>query len=177
MKKWILPAIMLVMAAPALAQTKKPEPPQHFGVPAETEFYPQDSPKQALASIAKAFERGRVDYLLAHLVDPGYTDPTFGKLYHGKFGKYPEDDRTLSAADRAARVKETLADFVYVVTSERTSEPKKALRLDRLLKEGTVEEAGTTAKVTLKDDASAVLTLLQIEGRWYMSNAKSDKPK
>jgi hypothetical protein len=177
MRKWILPAIMLILAAPAIAQPTKTELPSHFGVPAETEFYPQGSPKNLLASIAKSFERGRIDYLLAHLVDPGYTDQTFGKLYHGKFGKYPEDDRTLPPAERAARVKEALSDFVYVVTSERTTEPKKALRLDRLLKEGTVEEAGTTAKVTLKDDPSAILTLVQIEGRWFMSNAKSDRPK
>jgi hypothetical protein len=177
MKNWILPAIMFVLAAPAFAQPKKAEPPPHFGVPAETEFYPQDAPKQALASIAKALERGRIDYLLAHLVDPGYTDQTFGKLYRLKFGKFPEDDRTLPAAEQAARVKETLGDFVNEVNNARASAPKNALRLDRLLKEGNVEEAGTTAKVTLKDDPSALLTLVQVEGRWCMSNAKSEKPK
>jgi hypothetical protein len=172
MKNWILPAIMLLVVAPAWAQTKKPEPPPHFGIPAETEFYPQDSPKQAMASIAKALDRGRYEYLLAHLVDPIYTDATFLKFYRRKFGKSPEDDRSIPAADQAARVKEALEAFIAEVKNDRASEPKKALRLERLLKSGNVEESGTTARVTLKDEPGVSLTLQQIEGRWYMSNAK-----
>ena len=126
MRTLILSAAMLILAAPAFGQQKKPEPPPHFGVPAETEFFPQDSPKQALASIAKAIDAGRFEYLLAHLVDPAYTDAVFAKFYRQKFGKLPDDDRGLSPAEQSARTKEALAAFVNEVKDAGASEPKNA---------------------------------------------------
>jgi hypothetical protein len=177
MRSWIAPAVVLLVAGTAPAQ-KKPERPAHFGVAAETEIYAQDSPKQALASISKALDRKRIDYLLAHLTDPAFTDEKFTKYYRQKYGKAPEEDRELPRVDADARVKAVLGVFVAEVNDTFAAEPKQTLRLLRLLKEGAVEEAGTSAKVTLKDTPNVVLTLKQIEGRWFMANETDpEKPK
>jgi hypothetical protein len=177
MRNWIAPAAVLLLAAPLPAQPKA-EPPPHFGVAAETEFYPQDSPKQAMASIAKALDRGRIDYLLAHLIDPAFTDATFVKYYRQKYGKTPDEDRTLPRSDFESRIKAALASFVGEVKDHLAAEPKQTLRLNRLLKEGSVEESGTSATVTLKDAPGVALNLKQADGRWFMANAlEAEKTK
>src|SRR5436305_11157076 len=95
MRNWIALAAVVLIAGPALAQ-KKPEPPPRFGVPAETEFFPQETPKQTLASLDKAFGRRRIDYVLAHMLDPIYADQQVTKYYRQRYGKAPDDDRELS---------------------------------------------------------------------------------
>src|ERR1051326_8829805 len=134
-------AAVLLVALPAWAQ-KKPEPPPHFGVVAETEFNPQDSPKQTLASIAKALERKRMDYLLAHLVDPAFTDPVFARYYRQRYGKNPAEESDVKKEEIAERTRTALADFVAEVNDHMASEPKQTIRFQRLLKEGDVEEVG-----------------------------------
>src|SRR5262245_48780932 len=163
-----LTAVLLV-AVPALAQNKPNYPPR-FGIAAETEIFTQDSPKQLLASLDKAFNRKRLDYVLAHLLEPGYGDAKLAESYRQKFGRTLDDDRELTIEQRDARAKEALQLFIAEVNSHMASEPKKTLRFFRLLKEGTVEEAGTTAKVSLKDAPTMILTLRQVDGRCYMDN-------
>jgi hypothetical protein len=162
-------AAMLLVSAAAFGQNKPMFPPR-FGVAAETEIYPHDSPKQLLASLDKAFARKRVDYVLAHLLEPNFADAKVAEYYRKRFGRLPDDDRELTIDKRDARAKEALMDFVAEVNDHMASEPKKTLRFFRLLKEGNVEEAGTTAKVTLKDAPTMALILRQVDGRWYMDN-------
>jgi hypothetical protein len=162
-------AAVLLTGLTAFGQNKPMFPPR-FGIAAETEFFPQDSPKQLLASLDKAFTRKRIDYVLAHLLEPNYADAKVGEYYRKRFGRLPDDDREFTIEKRDARAKEALMDFVAEVEDHVASESKKTLRLRRLLKEGNVEEAGTTAKVTLKDAPTMALTLRQVEGRWFMDN-------
>src|SRR5438128_9883956 len=168
-------AAVLLVAAAAFAQNK-PQLPPRFGVVAETDIFGQDSPKQLLASIDKAFARKRVDYVLAHLLEPSYGDTKLAEYYRKKFGRAPDDDRELTIEQRDVRAREALQLFVAEVNDHMASEPKKTLRFFRLLKEGNVEEAGTTAKVSLKDAAAMTLNLRQVEGRWYMDNNLEESP-
>src|SRR5207237_1409171 len=84
-------AAVRLMAAWSLAQNRPNYPPR-FGVAAETEIFGQDSPKQLLASIDKAFARKRIDYVLAHLLEPSYGDAKLAQYYREKFGRLPDDD-------------------------------------------------------------------------------------
>jgi len=177
--------IVAVIGAYAVQAQPKPEPQPRYGVVAETNIYPQESPKQALASLAKAFDRQRVDYVLAHLADPTFTAGKVAQFYRQKFGRVPEDDLELSEGERDRRLKTAVALFAAEVSDHMDSFPKQTLRFFRLLKNGAVAEAGTTATVTLADTPEVTLTLKQLEGRWYMVNdpeaakprAEGDKPK
>lgn len=177
MRNWIA-ALVIATVAGSLCAQPAPAPPPRYTIPSEIDIYPQDSPKQALASMAKAFDRKRVEYLLAHLVEPAFVDAKFPQYYRAKYGKLPEDDRELPPAQQAERIKATLETFVAEVNEHLAAHPKQALRLSRLLREGAVEEQGTGAKVTLKDAPESVLTLRQIDGRWFMINdMEGEKPK
>ena len=136
----------LLMATGALAQEKKAAPTARFGVSTDLETYPQASAKQASASILKALERKRIDYMLAHLAEPGFID-TKVQEFGGKFD-----------------------ELVREATEHLNNDAKRTDEFRRFLKEGVVEESGTTAKVTLKDVPSRQITLRQIDGRWFMNN-------
>ena len=148
-------ALMAVLMACdlVLSQEKKAEPPPRFGVKSDLEAYPQSSAKEAMKSIAIALERTRMDYILAHLTDPLFVDAKV-KEFNGNFEAF------------ARNADEHLAD------------PKRRQEFLRFLKEGTVEESGTSAKVTLKDVPKKQLTFRQSGGRWFMDNEnEAEKPK
>ncbi|HEV3146976.1 MAG TPA: hypothetical protein VGZ47_24015 [Gemmataceae bacterium] len=144
----------LAILLPVFGQEKKPEsPPDRYGVKADVEAYPQGSAKEAMKSIATALERTRVDYLLAHLTDPVFVD---------------------------AKVREFKGDFQAFVrdSDEHLSDPKKRQEFLRFLKEGTVQESGTTAKVTHPDVPKKQMTFRQSGGRWFLENEnEAEKPK
>lgn len=166
-----LSLIALAVAIPVLAQDPPPavQPQPRYGVAAETTIFPQDSPKRLLASIQKAFDRQRVDYVLAHLTDPSFTGAKINHYYREKYGRDIQEDLGLPEAERDAKLREALKLFVAEVNDHMDAEPKQTMRFFRLLKEGNVEESGTTARVTLKDNATG-LTLKQFDGRWYLAN-------
>jgi len=144
----------LVILSAAPAQEKKSAPLPRYGVAPDLDTYPQASAKQAVGSILKSLDRKRIDYLVAHLAEPGFVDE---------------------------KVKAQLGNFdevVREVTDHFNDDPKRTDEFRRFLKEGTLEESGTTAKVTLKDVPTRHITLRQIEGRWFMNNdVESEKGK
>ena len=160
----------LVLGGTALAQEKRPPPPPRFGVPAELDLYPHSSPKQLLVSIGKTLQRSRTDYLLAHLLEPSFGDAKVAQFYRARFNKSQAEEREHPDYDK--RIKQAFEDFIKEVEQHMVNEPKETAQLQRLLKDGNVEEAGTTAKVTHKDVPNLVLSLRQTEGRWYMLNEK-----
>ena len=137
-----------------MAQEKKPvQPPARFGITADLETYPQSTAKLALQSIAKAFDRKRVEYVLAHLTDPAFVDEQVDKL-GGKF--------------------DTL---VREVSDHLNDEPKRTQEFRKFLTQGEVTESGTGATVTLKDVPGRRVTLRQIEGRWFIMNDDAAEKK
>jgi hypothetical protein len=154
MRNAISTALVLLAVANVLAQEKKAEPPPpRFGVKSDLEAYPQGSAKETMKSIATALERTRMDYILAHLTNPIFVDEKV-KEFNGDFEAF------------ARNADEHLAD------------PKRRQEFLRFLKEGTVEESGTSAKVTLKDVPKKQLTFRQTGGRWFMDNEnEAEKPK
>src|SRR5947207_361812 len=84
----------LGLAGLAAAQEKKPaQPATRYGVTADLNTYPQSSAKEALRSVAKALERKRVEYVLAHLTDPAFVDDKVDAL-GGKFDELVREVNT-----------------------------------------------------------------------------------
>src|SRR5262249_10267129 len=70
-----------------------------YGVDLNTKAFPQDSPKAALQSVTKALGEGRVDYLLAHLADPEFTDTRVAKYGERFKGDLKPEAKDLAAFD------------------------------------------------------------------------------
>ncbi|HET6572332.1 MAG TPA: hypothetical protein VFG68_01930, partial [Fimbriiglobus sp.] len=73
MRKTLTIAILLG-AASLTAWGQDEPPPARYGVPPSLDLFPQNAPQTALASAVKAVEKGRIDYLAAHLIDPAFID-------------------------------------------------------------------------------------------------------
>jgi hypothetical protein len=140
------PLLALACAAAALAEADKPVAAARFGVEPDLKTYPQSTPKEALASVLKAIEDKRIDYLLAQLADPDWVD--------GRLKKTDGDFKTL--------VKETTAKLL--------DDPGQAKKLQRFLKEGDWSEGDAAAQVRLKDEKERGVFLRKVGDRWFLEN-------
>lgn len=128
-------AILLLLAAS--------EP--RYGVAPDLKAYPQSTAKETLASVLKAIEAKRVDYLTAQLADPAFVDDRVKRLYGGRFAEQVEDTR--------GRL-----DSLTVKV------------LQRFLKDGKWEEEKDRVSVRLKDNERRV-NFKKIDGRWFMEHS------
>jgi hypothetical protein len=133
-------AILLLLAAGAT----------RYGIAPDLKAYPQGTAKETLASVLKAVESKRVDYLVAQLADPAFVDDRVKRLYGGRFEEQVEDTR--------ARL-----DALTIKL------------LQRFLKDGDWQENGDRVTVRLKDNERR-LYFKKDDGRWFMEHAsKPDK--
>jgi hypothetical protein len=114
------------------------------GVAADLKSFPQATPKQVLASVLKAIDLKRIDYLLAQLSDPEWVDERV-KVYEGGFAELARE------------------------TTARLDAPA-VKKLARFLKEGKFETLDGTAVVHLKDVTDRVVRLRKLNGRWYLES-------
>ncbi len=142
-----------VIASGTPAQQIK-EPPKRYGIDADLENYPQAEAKTALASVLKAIDEKKIDYLLAQLSDPQWVDERVQKKFGGKFEELVKETTQL------------LAD-----------EPTRIEELRRFLREGSWEGDDTEARVNLKDVPGKQVFLRKIETRWYFMNENKAKEK
>ena len=63
-----------------------------FGVPLDLAIYPQSKPSDAMASVLKAIDNKRLDYLAAQLADPAFIDARV-KVFGGRFQDQVDDLR------------------------------------------------------------------------------------
>jgi hypothetical protein len=143
-------ALLACLAPGALLHAQQDQevtPPKRYGVILKLESYPQSDYKQALASVLKAVENQRIDYLLAHLADPDWVDERVKETHGGDFD---------------AMVKET--------TTKLSDNPTAVKEIERFLKEGEWEEKGTSATARLKDVKDRQVFMKKIGKRWYLEN-------
>jgi hypothetical protein len=146
-------AIVLFLGLQAAAQQS--EPPGRYGVLLNQRLYPQETPKETLASVVSALDNGRIDYVLAELTDPAFIDERLQKFYRGDF-----DELVAEASLK-------LAD-----------DPSPIKLLQRFLKEGDWQENATTASARLKDVSDSQVYLRKVGTRWYLENRqKPELPK
>lgn len=116
-----------------------------YGIAPDLPTYPQGSAKETLASVIKAVENKRVDYVVAQLADPAFVDDRVKRLYGGRFEQQVEDTR--------ARL-----------------DPLTIKQLQRFLKDGDWQQDKERVTVRLKDDKRS-LYFKKDNGRWFMEHA------
>ena len=164
-------------------------------------LYPQNTPKAALESAVKAAEKGRYDYLAAHLMEPGFVDAesvSRGKAYAADVeadlrirrqretdlgSDLPREKRVPHEPDRLALLVASEAQvrgfqrFVADIREKSYDDPGQLKDLRRFARDGTIEESGDTAKVSLRDIKDRAVYLKKIGQRWYVENRQiEEKP-
>jgi hypothetical protein len=122
-----------------------------YGIAPDLKTYPQDAAKQTLASLLKAVEAKRVDYVVAQLADPAFVDDRVKRLYSGHFEEQVEDTR--------ARL-----DSLTIKL------------LQRFLKDGNWQEGNERVTVHLKDEPRR-LYFKKDNGRWYMEHTSKSEER
>ncbi|HKI36389.1 MAG TPA: hypothetical protein VKA46_31315 [Gemmataceae bacterium] len=124
-------------------------PAKRFGVEADLKTFPQATPEEALASVLKAIEMKRPDYIVAQLGDPDFVD---------------------------RRVKETSYDELLAETTAKlVSDPGAVKQLRAFLEKGTWDKEDATASVTLKEGTERLASFRKAGGRWFLKQP-SRKP-
>jgi hypothetical protein len=153
MRAWYAFLLIVLCMLGSFATAGADEPVQRYGINADCKVYPQATAKEALASILKAVEDKRVDYVLAHLADPQWVDDRV-KKNGGKF------------EDLVKECKETKLDPVAIK------------QLGKFLKDGEWKVEEKTAEARLKDVSDKSVRFFKIGDRWYMENGyRPDKSK
>jgi hypothetical protein len=149
----------VTLLAPALtAQEPAAKLAKRYGHDYTPSLYPQSNPGEALQSIVKALEAGRVDYLLAHLADPKFVDPRIAEykaLYTGG-----DEGRALVAFERLVR--ETTLHF--------REDPALLKELRRFAKDAEWETKEAEAAGALKQGSPRRVYLRKLEDRWFLEN-------
>jgi hypothetical protein len=134
-------------AAGALAQAEKDtEPGTRSGIAPDLNTYPQATPQQTLASVLKAVEAKRIDYLVSQLADPEFVD---------------------------RRVRETggrFDDLVKEATGKLSEDPGATKLLRRFQTDGTWDVKEDAASVRFKDVADRRAYFRKKGNRWYLEN-------
>ena len=189
---------LFCLGAVALAQQPPAPPAARYGLPASPDGYPQATVKDAVSSALRAIEKGRFEYLAAHLLEPKFIDGRVeeraktlddgverelrlardAQLRAGVPGRerLPSD-----AAEFAAVVREQsrLRAFKVVARDARdhlAEYPETVREFRRYLRDGVVVEAGDSATVTLKDAKDAQLNLRRVGLRWHLEDRKGPEP-
>jgi hypothetical protein len=144
----LLVALICLTVAPAQAPPKL-DP--RYDLDYDSFNYPQGTPEKAMASVVKAIQDKRVNYLLAHLTDPAFVDQRVQDVHRGKF-----------------------AELVKEVSHKLVNDPDSIKLLERFAKEGQFETGDTTASARLKDTNDKVF-FRRIELRWFFQNQKKEE--
>jgi hypothetical protein len=145
-------AVLIVLGGAVLGCGSEAVPATRHDVAPDLKVYPQGTPKEALASVVKAVEGKRIDYLLAQIADPEWVDDRV-KSNGGKFSVVVEEAKRHLLDDPG---------------------PLKQLKLFE--KEGEWAEEGDSASVGHKDVADRRVFFRKVGGRWYFQNrVRSEK--
>jgi hypothetical protein len=162
---WTLVALAGFSLVANLHAQEKDKLAKRYGLVVNATIYPQESPTQALASVVKAIQNGRIDYLLAQLADPEFVDRRVAEYRSDLVG--PADARTILAFDRL--VKETAEHF-----REDPLLVKELQKFIRAEKEAwEVDEDKATGK--LKELPGRHVFLKKIQDRWFLENRRRAK--
>jgi hypothetical protein len=147
MRTVVVLGILVLSTVPAAGRRREPPPPPpRYGIEADLDVYPQDTPKTALASVLKAIDGRRYNYIAAQLTDPATVDKRVKDL-GGRFESY-----------------------LKLVTDRLTGDPEVVREMRRFLAEGTINVNGDAATVTLKDVKGRQVYLRKLGERWYFED-------
>lgn len=157
-----------------------------YGVEAAPEFYPQGTPKEALATAAKLLEKQRYPYLLAHVIDPAFVDGQVAvraKLLEPAVEKQlaavrAEQKRGLAADTPAERViasdpagfaaqvraeaeRQAFGELVKAMQDNAGEFPEQIAQLLAVARDGTIADNGPAATAEAKGVPNKKVFLVQ----------------
>ncbi len=144
----ILLALLVGFSCLASASAQEKKLATRYGVDADTDAFSQKTAKDALASVLKAIQTKKIDYLAAQLSDPAFVDKRVKENHGGQF-----------------------EDFVKEITANLLDDPDRVKQLNHYLKAGKWEEGENSAAVEVKDAKEKVF-FKKLEGRWFLENRK-----
>jgi hypothetical protein len=196
-----LTIVVLLGAASLTAAQEEPEPAvPRYGVAPNLETFPQGTAREALASAIRAAERGRVEYLAAHLIDPRFIDarvndraaliePAVDRdLREARAaqqqnparvppgGPLPDDPRLFA---EAVREEARLRAFRLVVGNIRdnlTENPDHLKDLRRFLRAGAFTDTAEGSSAALKDVPDRQVFFRNVGGRWFVEDRQHPEP-
>jgi hypothetical protein len=139
---------LVVLLGLCFVSTALAEEAARYGVAIDAAMYPQGTPQQALASVLKAIEAKRFDYLVAQVADPSWVDERVKRLYAGQFEE--------QVADTRSRL-----------------DPGAVKLLQRLAKEGEWKIAEKEAHLSAKEIADRSVYMKKIGDRWFLQHKQS----
>jgi hypothetical protein len=187
----VLGVTVLVLLTGWVAGQPQPAPPEpRYGVAPSTEAYPQATPQAALASVLKAADKNRWEYLTAHLLDPKFVDKRVGERADKLL---PEVERELQAerdarrtGPREARLPEDPSGFADLVRAEATQRafrqftqtvratlaenPDHLKELRRFALNGTYTAGGDVGQVTLPGLKDRAVYFRKVGDRWHVED-------
>ena len=122
-----------------------------LGVESDYEVFPQATPKELMASVAKAIKRERFDYLAAHLMDPAFVDA------------------------RLDQTKGKLEDLGKEIQKKYKDQPEVVKDLLKVLTDGEQNDSGTSVVVRHKDVKNLQVYLKKAGEHWVIENRMKDE--
>jgi hypothetical protein len=156
--------LMVLPLLPATAQDDEKKPGDgkvmpRFGFEYVPKLYPQEKPQDAIASVIKAIDAHRIDYLLAQLADAKFVDAQVAQ-YRALYPGGKDEARTFLAFDKL--VKETGEYFL--------SDPVLVRELRVFAREAAWDINEDIALGSVKDLPARKVFLRNIGGRWFLEN-------
>lgn len=153
MNRWRFAVGVVLLAVSFGVAQQQPKSVTRLGLESDYEVYPQSTPKELMASVAKAVNRERYDYLAAHLMEPDFIDA------------------------RLQRANLKLEDLGKEIKSKFQAQPEVLKDLLKILNGGEVVDSGTTVVVKHKDVKGQQVYLKKVGDLWYVENRQKDEKK
>ena len=186
---------LLLAATLTVGQT--PPAGARYGVRPVPDQFGQATPKAALESAVKVIDRGRFDYLAAHLLEPAFIDAKVGERARRVEGDVEREFRRLRDVQRQdrglsgdVRLPDDPAAFkqrveieardrgfrqlVADVRATLAENPDHLAELRRFLRTGQVLEAGDTASFGLKDVKDRAVYLKRTAAGWHLEDRRQE---
>src|SRR3954452_20231951 len=129
MTRWL--GLGLIVVAAGLSAQEPAKLSTRYNIEFNPINYPQKTPQDAMKSIAKALESGRLDYLLAHLADPKFVDPRVNEY----LGLVVSKEELQREEDDIARESEPKKRKAKVLEKERKDQARVVVAFNRLVVE------------------------------------------
>ena len=191
-------AFVIVMLTATVAVGQSPElPPDRYGVRAEVLLYPQDTSRQAVATLAALIERKKFEYLTAQVLDPAVVDARVAQRASAFYpavekqldtlrarqrqqpagvdpiDRVPDDARRFSEMAQEQANALAFKEVAKDVKSHLGEYPEHLAYFRKLAKDGEFADSGTESVASLKTDLERKLFLKKDGARWVVEDRKA----
>lgn len=196
-------SLVVLAGASMMAQSQPPAqpvvgvPPVRYGITVSPDAFPQNNPKTALSSVIRAIEKGKADYLAAHLLDPKFIDARVAERAAEyivpaerdlralrdlqrtdpnlpRFRRVPDDPVGFSRAVAEEAQNRAFRVVVKDIADNMAENPERVRDLAKFLRDGQLTPNEDDAKFSLKDVKDREVFLKKIGTRWFVEDRQQE---